>query len=206
MKNTFAISFFAKYGKENQDGQTPIYCRITLNGERAELATHYYIKRKQWETFQENPATRKSEFEKLKEMIETHRSRIRDKYHEMINNSEVVSANTIKLKFLGKLEERKRLIDVAAYYCKMKNSMVGNGIEATTAEKFLTTKKYLQEFLQKHHGKQDVALCDIKPEFMTNFKIYLLTFKNIRNNSMVNHLTPIGTSAFTGGVQPFMNE
>lgn len=57
-----------------------------------------------------------------------------------------------------------------------------------TAKKFLTTKKYLEEFLREEQNKTDIALRDLKSEFMTNFKVFLLTNKNMRNNSMVNHL------------------
>ena len=57
--NTFRILFYLKRTKLLKNGEAPIFMRITVNGERAEISTHRSIDPKLWDQKKEknNPRT-----------------------------------------------------------------------------------------------------------------------------------------------------
>jgi Arm domain-containing DNA-binding protein len=48
MKNSFSFLFYVKKSKENLQGKSPIYLRITLNGKRAEISISRSIEANKW--------------------------------------------------------------------------------------------------------------------------------------------------------------
>ena len=129
MKNTFFICFFPKYGKEYSNGEIPIFCRITIKGERAEITAHVNMKKEKWEFLQENLNTRKGEFVTAIDTMDSLRLNIKKKYNGMVSNSETMTAADLKLKVLGISEKQKHLIEVADYFYKIKKAMVGKTID-----------------------------------------------------------------------------
>lgn len=48
LNNTFAVGFYLKKSKENKEGKCPNVARITLNGQRIEIATKQYLEELKW--------------------------------------------------------------------------------------------------------------------------------------------------------------
>jgi hypothetical protein len=53
MKNKIVTHFYVKEAKKDRRGETPIYLRITLNGERAEISTNRRIYPDLWDKVSE---------------------------------------------------------------------------------------------------------------------------------------------------------
>ncbi len=49
MKNKIVTHFYVKEAKKDKNGEAPIYLRITINGERAEISTDRTINPEYWE-------------------------------------------------------------------------------------------------------------------------------------------------------------
>ena len=50
MKNTFSILFYIRTSKQKNDGTTPIYVRITVNGKRSDFSAKRSIDASKWNT------------------------------------------------------------------------------------------------------------------------------------------------------------
>lgn len=50
LNQRFSILFWLKRNRVNDDGESPIYMRITIDGKRAECATFRDIKPEYWDT------------------------------------------------------------------------------------------------------------------------------------------------------------
>lgn len=48
MNATMSVLFFARKSKSNRRGDTPIYMRITINGERYDLGTKRFVEIENW--------------------------------------------------------------------------------------------------------------------------------------------------------------
>ena len=49
MKNKIALHFYVKESKKDKNREAPIYLRITVNGERAEISTNKRINPELWD-------------------------------------------------------------------------------------------------------------------------------------------------------------
>jgi hypothetical protein len=51
MKNKIVTHFYVKEEKTDNDGVAPIYLRITVNGERAEISTNRKVDPSSWDKY-----------------------------------------------------------------------------------------------------------------------------------------------------------
>jgi hypothetical protein len=58
MKNKIVTHFYVKEAREDSNGEAPIYLRITVNGERAEISTNRRIDPELWDKVSEKVAGR----------------------------------------------------------------------------------------------------------------------------------------------------
>ena len=49
MEFNLSILFVLKKGKKDKEERAPIYCRITVNGERVELSTNEKVEENKWD-------------------------------------------------------------------------------------------------------------------------------------------------------------
>ena len=56
MKNKIVSHFYVKETKKDSNGEAPIYLRITINGERAEISTSRRINPDMWDKASERVA------------------------------------------------------------------------------------------------------------------------------------------------------
>lgn len=49
MTETYSTLLWFNRAKAKKNGEAPIYCHITINGERAELATKEYVQPAKWD-------------------------------------------------------------------------------------------------------------------------------------------------------------
>lgn len=67
-------------------------------------------------------------------------------------------------------------------------------LAAGTIKNYLTTAKYLKEFVQKKFKKQDLYLSELNYEFITQFEYFLRVYqptdhhKVMENNGVMKHL------------------
>jgi hypothetical protein len=59
MKNRIVKHFYVKETKKDKKGESPIYLRITINGERAEISTNRRIVPGNWDKAAERAAGRR---------------------------------------------------------------------------------------------------------------------------------------------------
>ncbi|WP_321285813.1 Arm DNA-binding domain-containing protein [uncultured Sunxiuqinia sp.] len=99
--NTYNLAFVLRNGRKNKEGKSPVYMRITANGQRAEIAHKRYIHSGNWENKSNKAKGYKSEVKQLNQYLETLKALMSDYHTEMIKMGEEVTAQSLKNKFLG---------------------------------------------------------------------------------------------------------
>ena len=68
--DTFSIIFLLKKKKKNKQKMFPIYCRVTINGERIELSTKRSIFINNWDKKRQRPKLKTNELKALNHHLE----------------------------------------------------------------------------------------------------------------------------------------
>lgn len=194
--DNFNILFVQAKNRMNKKNQSPLFCRITLNGERKQFSTGIQIEIDCWDAKQqlikkshESTILYNSQLDKIKSKI--------DRVYMILKLEEKpFTIEDIYDKFLGK--EVKKSEHILSYYklylIKIKK-LVGIEIKENTYNKFVYVSKHLEEFIKWKFKKSDYPLNELTQQFLDDFDYYLKTKKKqkqITINKTIQRLrTPI---------------
>jgi hypothetical protein len=101
MSPSLGILFFAKKTKSLQNGQIPVYLRITVNGERVEVATKRTIPMDKWIPKQQRYRGNSEEARLFNTFIDSLRNQVFRIYRDLCDSKSLLSALAIKNELQG---------------------------------------------------------------------------------------------------------
>jgi site-specific recombinase XerD len=185
-KHTFAISFYQRVDKIDTEKTAPIFMRVTVNGERADISINRRIHIERWEDGKVKGTS--TEAKNLNQYLDSLKTKIYEIQRYYIDRNELVSAGKVKNRYLGKDIKTKTLVEVFEYHNKQMYELIGKDFSLATHQRYLTTLKHVKEFLQKIYKCSDMYLSELKYEFITNFEHYLKTDRDCSHNSTLKYL------------------
>src|SRR3954469_21347844 len=112
MDTKLSILFYSKTSKQTKDGLTPIYLRITINGERFEQSTQRYISLKAWSKDAGRAKGNSEEARTINYFLDSLRQKVYDYQREIMQNNEPFNLQTFKKRWLGIKERTYTLLEV----------------------------------------------------------------------------------------------
>src|SRR5687767_3089189 len=103
---TFSILFYLRTVKTDKEDNTPIYARITVNGERAEFSVSRSIPKERWDSSGQKVKGNKEDARTLNMYLDTVKAKLYDQHKKLIENNKVVTAKAIRNAYLG-ISEKK---------------------------------------------------------------------------------------------------
>lgn len=187
-QETFNVLFFLKKNRIKANGEAPISVRITVNGQYFEI----YIKRSipvdQWDQPRGRAKGKSRIATETNLYIEAIRSRIFQIHRELESDGRDITVETVRNKYFGVDEERKRLLQVFTEHNTETRSLIGKGYVDKTVQRFETTARYLSEFIKSEYNLSDIALKELDLAFIRKFDVFLKVEKNCAQNSAITRL------------------
>lgn len=192
----FKILFIEGKNRKNKKNQSPLFCRITLNGNRKQISTGINIESEHWDT-------------KNQVILNSHKSAILynsqlDKIKSKVNSIYMIlrlqenpfSIEDIHDKYFGKeLKKSEFILSYYKQYLSKIEKLVGLEIKDNTYNKFVYVGNHLEAFLKWKYKKTDYPLKELSLQFLSDFDYYLKTEKKqeqITINKTIQRLrTPI---------------
>ena len=194
--DNFKILFIEGKNRKNKKNQSPLFCRITLNGNRKQISTGINIESEHWDT-------------KNQVILNSHKSAILynsqlDKIKSKVNSIYMIlrlqenpfSIEDIHDKYFGKeLKKSEFIFSYYKQYLSKIEKLVGLEIKDNTYNKFVYVGNHLEAFLKWKYKKTDYPLKELSLQFLSDFDYYLKTEKKqeqITINKTIQRLrTPI---------------
>jgi site-specific recombinase XerD len=189
--------FYLKTDKQNNEGESPIYAKIELQGKKTTLSTGKYISKERWDfTDKLRKKLRVNTEKNCKSTLDLLQRKIQDAFIELSQNNPDVTLVDIKNKLNGK-STKTGDIDVIKLFKKHNNYFekkvqVGERSKASL-QKYNRAKGLLANYIKKKHGKTSFSVNDIDNQFIYNLETYLRyesTFNykiGISHNSVVKY-------------------
>lgn len=181
------LLIYLKRCKVNSAGKSPLFIRISINGQRVEVALKRSIDPQNWDSKRQCVSGRNDEVRSINDQIQAFKLAIYNHYNKLIAKSETIRAIEIKNAFLGIDRKRKTVIEVFEYHNKQMQEQIGNGYSIATFKKYVGCLTHVKTFMQKHYHS-NVFLDCIDFEFITEFEHYLRVVKNCSNNTTVKYI------------------
>jgi integrase len=192
--NTFSVIFYLRRYKTDNDGKTPIYARITVDGKRLDISVKRSIEEANWNVNKGMAKGSRQEIVMLNNYLEKYRSGIVECYQQLLLKKKIITADLIKETFLGVDQKNLTISKMMEYH----NREEKDSLEWGTMKNYLTTQKYVLSFLKDRFKTSDKFLSELNYKFILDFESYLRQVKDkhgnksMANNGVMKHLERFG--------------
>ena len=187
--NTFGIQFVIRKHRIKDD-KAPIYARVTVNRERAEISIKKRIHVDNWNNGRGMAKGKSPEISRLNSYLEQIRYQLTECYQELVVNKEAITPEAIKNKFLGVEDSGETLKGLIEYH----NTGMDSNLRWGTLKNYKTTEKYIEKFLKQKFKRKDIDLVELNYKFITDFEHFLRKYQPedhhlpMGNNTVMKHI------------------
>ncbi|MEO6522461.1 MAG: site-specific integrase [Mucilaginibacter sp.] len=174
MNANYSLLFYLKKPKNYVNGQPkPIYMRITVEGLPKELSAGRECLPSRWCPKANRASGNKEDVRTLNSYLDTLDRGIEKAHTDLVKEAVVITAETIKNKYLGITAKPHYLMEIFADHNQKMEALIGNGFKKNTLKGYKTSVGHLTAFLQKKLKKTDIDICSIDHGFILGYDFYL---------------------------------
>ncbi len=189
---TFSILFWLKLSKAS-NGKAPLYARITVNGQRAEISLKRKITIEHWCPVKSRMKGTKEESRAINSFLDQVSSEIYQANNELKSEEKFITAHTIKARFLKEDQQNFTINDIIGYH---NEDMLGK-LKHGTQKNYYTTQAYITDFLFTKYKVTNIYLKQLYYNFILKFETYLKAHKP------VDHHKPMGNNTVMKHIERF---
>lgn len=179
---TLSILFYLRKDKLNKKGEAPIFIRITVDNQRAAVATNRSILESKWNSGAGKAKGNKEETKELNAYLDTLKSSILAHQRELIEKGKVVTAETLKNAFLGKSTRKYTVLEIFNHHNSQIKQKINLEFSESTVARYETTIMHIKNFMTNIYGRSDMQLSELDYKFITDFEHYMKTKETGRCN------------------------
>lgn len=186
---TLAILFWINASRAT--GTTAaLYARITVNGKRANISLKRKVDIRLWDNRKSRVKGRGAETKQINEYIVLTQNQIFQSYMDLKAEGAIITAQSIKLKFLGGTKKIPTLKELIVYH----NNKMKHILHKDTMRHFETSQRYIIEFVEMEYKRKDLYMRELDYSFIIGFEDFLRSYKpkhyqqSIGNNTIMKHI------------------
>jgi len=183
MENNLSVLFYLRKSKAKEKSEAPVYMRITLNGNRVDMATHQFSLAEKWDSKHGYIKGPKEETRIINTALENLRSKVLKIFNQLEAGGKPVSAEIIRNTLTGKSKNRHALVEVFTLFNKQLEAKVGHGYSYGTLEKYQATCQKVEKYIRDQYHRSDLFLDELDFQFITNYELYLKSKLNNKHNT-----------------------
>lgn len=188
MKATISILFYLKRAKVNSKGLVPIFQRITVDGKRIDWSTGKYIQADKWSVEGNKIKGTSEEARVINSHLDILKTKVLIAEKVLYSNDITISAETLKNEILGIREKKRMLIPIFQEHNNRIEALLNKEFAPGTLERYKTSLKHTQEFIQWKYNVSDISIKKIDHAFISDYDFYLRSVRKCANNTTVKYI------------------
>ncbi|WP_295797464.1 site-specific integrase [Mucilaginibacter sp.] len=192
MKTNFSLLFYMKKQKNYQSGSAPIYIRITVSGKRSETTTGRECEPSRWNAGAGRANGTKEDTRAFNAFLDDLQTKVYQAHRLLTEADELITAETIRNKFLGKTEKPRSLIEIFKDHNKKVGALIGKEYAKGTLCRYQTSLKHTIDFLKWKYNLTDIDIKKVDHAFLMEYEFYLRSERKCANNSAVKYIKNFG--------------
>lgn len=180
-KKTFNVLFWLRKSRTNES-QSPLFCRVTITGQRYEISTNCHIKPSSWSPIAQKSLGKTSTDKEANRYIEDLKLRIEETCIKIQQKGYPLNIGNFKLMFLVEENEYSTLQTLFAYHMVID----GKNLSASTRKQYGITLNHLLNYIRVKYHVTDYDISAIDKSFVNEFFAYLQGFKRQDNKKLCN--------------------
>lgn len=184
------VYFTLRKNRPDKNGYIPIVMSLATNKQRCYIRTGKKVQLADWSTEREEMKGRSKEAESLNSYLNELRNQVYQKEVQLMEHGYVVTVDLLKEALENNIDAlaEKTLMQVLSEHNVAKKQLVGKSLAPATYWVYEYTEKILKEYMQEQYKRTDLTLKEINLGFIQGFHTFLLTKKNMSQNSCSKHL------------------
>ena len=206
MRSTFKVLFYVKKGSEKPNGNLPLMCRITVDGEIKQFSCKMDVPLRLWDVKNNRASGKSAEAQRINRAVDKIRVEINRRYQELMQTDGYVTAAKLKDAYLGIGIKQETLLKLFEQHNSEFAKKVGHSRAKGTFRRYVTVCKHIREFLPHTYKREDIPLKELNLSFINDFEYFLRTEKKCRTNTVWGYmigLKHIISIARNSGALPF---
>jgi site-specific recombinase XerD len=183
---------FYPYLQQVRFGQAPLYCKITIDGARAQFSSPFKINPDLWDKKNMKLIGSRANQMVVNAYIDQVRSELNNLFLKIVASNKLITAKELKALYLGvevKQPKKKTICDAFDYHiAKLEEKYRSNLIHKNTWLRYKATKSKAIGFMKLQLHKDDIPLDELKFSFITEFEHYLITRDKLSLNTAHKNL------------------
>ena len=186
--NKLIIRFRIAPNRLNKQGKTSIGCRITYNKNRKEFSTGLFINPSFWYSKQQIAKPPNEENSLINTQLGLIENKIRQAFLMLQIQESSFTVEDIYSTYKGeKLAKEYSVVEYYEMFLKQLKRLVGIDLKLATWKKYENSKNHVQGFIKWKFKSKDLALKEVKSNFLNAFEFYLKVEKKC-NQATVNKI------------------
>ncbi|WP_313636094.1 site-specific integrase [Empedobacter sp.] len=191
-KSTFKLLFYLKKNELKKNGNAAIMARITIDRIAKTLGTKLEINPENWDLKYGRVEGKSATALRINQKLDNIRGRIDTIYEDMLKQEGFVTAQKLKLAFLGVGVMEDSLLKVFKKNNEDFGKMVAKGERAdSTYYKYKTVYNHVEEFIRCRYYRDDIAFRELTCDFIREFDFFLRIDKECSHNTVWVYTMPL---------------
>lgn len=188
--STFSILFWVYSTRADQNNESPIYARISLNGKRVGLSLKQKVNLDLWDATRQRAKGNNMRARHINNYLDDVRADVVQCKRDLEREDRILSAELIKLRYLGEDKKVHSLLDIFEFH----NKKMKSKLAPKTLCHYRTSQKYILAFVQSEFSKPDRFLKQLDHKFVISFEHFLREYSpepyqgKIGNNAVMKHI------------------
>ncbi len=188
MKYNLNLLFVVRRAKVDQKGQVPIYMRISVNSERAELSISRKVDPVKWDSSSQRAKGRSEAAKTLNEYLDRLENSVSKSFNMLNENDSQISAAILRDMLIGKHEKYYTLISVFKKNNQMVKLEEGTKYTKDTVKRYEISIDRIRAFIHSEFHTDDIKLNDLNSSFIRKYEVFLRTTYECGHNTAMKYL------------------
>ena len=188
MKNKIISHFYIKKARINSNGYAPIYLRITINGQRSEIATGIKALPETWDKASEKIIGRSEKVRSLNSQLANLLIKVERAFLILDDNNEKMTVRMLIHQIKGSEEKQQGIIEVFNKVLIRMEELIGIDYSKNTIKAYKSARNSVQGFVRVKMRCEDMGVMHIDKSFAQEYLNYLKITKGLKHNSAVKIL------------------
>jgi hypothetical protein len=188
VNKNFKLLFYLKKPKGYRSGTCPIYLRVTVDGQRFEVAMKRECEPEKWNISAGRKIGQKEDVRSLNAYLDSVQVKVFEVQRAFFDSGKVVTAQIVKDKLLGVEEKPITILDAFKEHNQEMLALVGKDYTLSTYNKYEAALRNLKRFLQHKFKVKDVRIENLNYGFISDYAFYLKVTRHISHNTVMRYL------------------
>ena len=188
MKAKITVLFYLRKSKVNNLGQMPIYQRITINRQRLDISSGFFIQEEKWSKETNKIKGNTEEARTINGQLEMMKAMVYETEKKLFMNQVQINFENFKNEYQGKKERERMLVPIFEEHNRKIKELVGQEFAPGTLERYQTSLKHTKDFISWKYNITDINIEKIDHAFIMEYEFYLRSERKCANNTAVKYI------------------